>query len=58
MSELRPYITIPEDYPEYATQGEDLEDFEKNLLDIYEMIQDGTLEVKEHKGVLIVKAAG
>jgi hypothetical protein len=46
-----------DDYPEYTTLCEDFEDFENNLLDVYEMIQDGTLEVKEHKGVLTVKEA-
>jgi hypothetical protein len=40
-----------DDYPEYPTQGEDLQDLELNLLDIYEMIQDGTLKKKIH-GVL------
>ena len=40
-----------DDYPEYPTQGENLEDFEKSLLDIYFMIQDGTLEARKH-GVL------
>jgi predicted RNase H-like HicB family nuclease len=52
------YVGHLDDYPEYTTQGENLEDFEQNLLDIYEMIQDGTLEVKEHKGILQIKAAG
>jgi predicted RNase H-like HicB family nuclease len=52
------YVGHLDDYPEFATQGEDLEDFEKNLLDIYEMVRDGTLEAKQHKGVLNVKAAG
>ena len=41
-----------DDYPEYPTQGENIKDFEENLLDIYEMIQDGTLEVSEKHGVL------
>jgi predicted RNase H-like HicB family nuclease len=52
------YVGRLDDYPEYTTQGENLEDFEQNLLDIYEMIRDGTLEVKERKGILHVKAAG
>ncbi|MDR1047379.1 MAG: hypothetical protein LBL64_06365 [Treponema sp.] len=43
-----------DDYPEYTTQGEDLADFEKALLEIYNWIKDGTLDVKEHKGVLEV----
>jgi hypothetical protein len=37
-----------DDYPEYPTQGRDLEDLKLNLLDMYEMIQDGTLEAKKH----------
>jgi len=41
-----------DDYPEYPTQGENLKDFEENLLDIYEMIQNGTLEVRQKHGVL------
>ena len=35
-----------DDYPEHPTQGENLKDFEENLLDIYEMIHDGTLDVR------------
>ena len=37
-----------DDYPEHPTQGERLKDCEENLLDMYRMIQDGTLEVKKH----------
>jgi predicted RNase H-like HicB family nuclease len=52
------YVGYLDDYPEYTTQGEDLSDFEQNLLDIYEMTQDGTLETskrtKKHKGILQV----
>jgi hypothetical protein len=40
-----------DDYPEYPTQGIDLQDLEDHLQDIYNMIQDGTLEPKQH-GVL------
>jgi hypothetical protein len=43
-----------DDYPEYPTQGTDIKDLEAGLLEIYNWIQDGTLEVKEHKGVLEV----
>jgi hypothetical protein len=35
-------------YPEYPTQGEDIKDLEEHLKDIYGMIQDGTLETKQH----------
>ena len=45
------YVGYLDDYPEHPTQGEDLEDFEQNLLDIYHMIKDGTLEVRKH-GIL------
>jgi predicted RNase H-like HicB family nuclease len=49
------YVGHLDDYPEYTTQGEDIEDFEKNLMDIYEMVQDGTLEnTWEYKGILRV----
>jgi predicted RNase H-like HicB family nuclease len=43
-----------DDCPEYTTQGESLADFEYSLREIYGWILDGTLEVKEHKGVLEV----
>ena len=41
-----------DDYPEFPTQGENLQDFEENLLDIYNMIQDGTLDVSIKHGTL------
>jgi len=46
------FVGYLDEYPEYPTQGENLKDFEENLLDIYEMIQDGTLEVPQKHGVL------
>lgn len=45
-----------EDYPEHPTQGLDIKDLEEHLLEIYAWIQDGTLEVTQHYGVL--KVAG
>jgi predicted RNase H-like HicB family nuclease len=48
------YVGHLDDYPEYTTQGENLEDFEDALREIYGWILDGTLEVKEHKGILEV----
>ena len=45
------YVGYLDDYPEHPTQGETLKDFEENLLDIYNMIKDGTLEARKH-GVL------
>jgi hypothetical protein len=38
------FVGYLDDYPEYPTQGENLKDFEENLLDIYGMVQDGTLD--------------
>jgi predicted RNase H-like HicB family nuclease len=46
------YVGCLDDYPQYTTQGESIEDFEKSLKEIYSWIQDGTLEVKEYKGFL------
>jgi hypothetical protein len=45
------YVGYLDGYPEYPTQGENLKDFEENLLDIYEMIRDGTLETCKQHGV-------
>jgi hypothetical protein len=41
-----------DDYPERKTQGENIEDLENALREIYGWIMDGTLPVKEHKGIL------
>jgi translation elongation factor P/translation initiation factor 5A len=38
-------------YPEYPTQGEDIQDLEEHLKEIYNWIQDGTLE-RKYQGVL------
>jgi translation elongation factor P/translation initiation factor 5A len=38
-------------YPEYPTQGEDIQDLEEHLKEIYNWIQDGTLDQK-YQGVL------
>ena len=46
------FVGYLDDYPEYPTQGENLKDFEDNLLDIYDMIQDGTLDVLQKHGIL------
>ena len=40
-----------DDYPEYPTQGENVQDLEDHLKEIYDWIQDGTLEPKLH-GIL------
>jgi hypothetical protein len=50
------YVGHLDDYPEFPTQGENLKDFEDNLLDIYEMIQNGTLDVPQKHGVLEITA--
>ena len=39
------FVGCLDDYPEHQTQGETLEDFEANLVDIYNMIQEGTLSM-------------
>ena len=49
------YVGYLDDYPEHPTQGENLKDFEDNLLDIYQMIQNGELETKKH-GILEIAA--
>jgi len=49
------YVGYLDDYPEHPTQGETLKDFEENLLDIYNMIQDGTLAVRKHGVLELVK---
>lgn len=41
-----------DDYPQYPTQGETIEDLEKGLKEIYAWIMDGTLPVESFKGVL------
>jgi molecular chaperone GrpE (heat shock protein) len=46
------YVGYLDNYPEFPTQGEDMKDFEANLIDIYEMIQDGTLNAQQKHGVL------
>jgi hypothetical protein len=46
------YVGYLDYYPEFPTQGENLQDFEANLLDIYEMIQDGTLNAQQKHGVI------
>ena len=40
-----------DDYPEYPTQGENIQDLEEHLKEIYQWIQDGTLE-RKYRGVL------
>jgi predicted RNase H-like HicB family nuclease len=43
-----------EDYPDYMTQGVDIEELKKNLKDIYEDIKNEKLEnVKKH-GELVI----
>jgi hypothetical protein len=40
------------EYPEYPTQAFSIDELEANLLDIYEMIQDGELEIYNKHGVM------
>jgi hypothetical protein len=46
------FVGCLDGYPEYPTQGQTLKDFEENLLDIYQMIQDGSLDTLQKHGVL------
>ena len=46
------FVGYLDDYPEYPTQGENLRDFEENLIDIYNMIREGVLDVRVRHGVL------
>jgi predicted RNase H-like HicB family nuclease len=48
------YLGYIDEYPQYPTQGEDLEDLEKGLVEIYNWIKDGTLKIKEQKGIIKV----
>jgi hypothetical protein len=41
-----------DEYPEYPTQAFSVNELEENLQDIYEMINDGTLEVHNKHGVM------
>jgi hypothetical protein len=41
-----------DEYPEYPTQAFSIEELEANLRDIYEMISNGTLEVRSKHGVM------
>jgi hypothetical protein len=41
------YVGFLDDYPEHPTQGENLKDFEEHLLDIYELIREGTLDANQ-----------
>jgi hypothetical protein len=43
-----------DDFPQYPTQGKNIEDLEKHLLEIHGWLQNGSLNVKEQKGVLRV----
>jgi len=46
------FVGYLDEYPEYPTQGENLSDFEENLLDIYSMIKEGILDARIRHGVL------
>jgi hypothetical protein len=49
------FVGYLDDYSEYPTQGLSLNELEENLLDIYNMTKDGTLNSKKHG---TVKVAG
>ena len=42
------YAGYLNDYPEFTAKGENLQDFEDRLWDIYDRIQDGTLKPKQY----------
>jgi hypothetical protein len=46
------YLGYLDEYPQYPTQGEDIKDLENGLREIYGWIKDGTLKIKEQKGLL------
>jgi len=41
-----------DEYPEYPTQAFSIEELEANLHDIYEMINNGELEIYNRHGVM------
>jgi hypothetical protein len=43
------YVGYLDNYPQHPTQGADIRELETNLLDIYQMIQNGDLETAEVK---------
>jgi predicted RNase H-like HicB family nuclease len=43
-----------EEFPDYMTQGEDLEDLKLNLTDIYETLTTGELPIVRRVGELAV----
>jgi predicted RNase H-like HicB family nuclease len=47
------YVGYLDDYPERKTQGENIEDLEEALKELYEWIMDGTLPVEKRKGILL-----
>ena len=48
------YFGYIDEYPQYPTQGESLHDLENGLMEIYGWIKDGTLKIKEQKGIIKV----
>jgi len=43
-----------EEFPDYRTQGETLEELEENLKDIYQDLASGTISHVHHVGELMV----
>ncbi len=43
-----------EDYPDYMTQGVDIEELKKNLKDIYKDIVEGKVENARRHGELVI----
>lgn len=46
------WLGYPEDYPDYMTQGESLEDLKENLKDIYIELESGTIPSVRKTGEL------
>ena len=44
-----------EEYPDYRTMGETLEELEENLQDIYEELTSGQIPYVRHIGELVVQ---
>ena len=48
------FLGYIDEFPQYPTQDESIEDLENGLREIYGWIKDGTLKIKEQKGILKV----
>lgn len=44
-----------EEFPDYQTQGNDLDELKDNLIDIYKDLYSGKIENVKHVGELLIK---